>query len=180
MEQRVERARKSGNYNIKKLDPGKEKCQLWHSMKRCRERLGFRLTEALFEQLVAIIKSGQNTDLISVKFKEKQSNRLSMYSVSLKDVKPFNIIYDKQRKTIVTFLYPEDDKLIYHYIDVFGNRMPTKEITGKFWRYDKDKQELTIEGEDITKVSENKWLCGHNLKNMILEYKEGFLYEMMY
>jgi hypothetical protein len=164
---------------VKKLVVDKEKCQIWHAMKRAKERLGFRLTEELFAQMVSVIKNGKTTDKLSAQFLEKQSRRCSLYQLNLKPYKPFNVVYDNSRQTIVTFLFQEDEKLIYHYYDVFGNRVATKEVTGKYWRYNPDTKQLKIDGEELTPIGENKWSTGYNLSNMILEMKDGHLCQAM-
>lgn len=154
----------------------KKMCQYWHIKKRAKERLRLDLTKELYDKIVNLIKNNQSTDDIKVTFKDKQSNRLFVYSITMKGYGKFDIIYDKSRASLVTILFEEKMKKIYHYIDVFGNKTPTCELYGKFWKYDSDKDELYIECEEVIKKAPFTW----EVNNRIFELcEDGTLYEKL-
>lgn len=78
----------------------KVKAQRRHAQKRAAERFGLFLNR---DQLNALVKQIQTGYALLV---EKQSNRVSVWRVSLPDGGSANVVYDKQRHTIVTFLPP--------------------------------------------------------------------------
>lgn len=75
----------------------KASCQRYHAKKRALERFDVSLTTADLNLVVQMIQDGRAT------FIEKQSNRVSVFAVIIND-KKVNVVYDKTRKTIVTFL----------------------------------------------------------------------------
>jgi len=87
--------------------PGKDKAQKRHAMNRAEHRLRFHLSEKEYEQIIKGIQSDQ------YKVVEKQSNRVSKFLVKMHD-EEFVVVYDKKRKTIITFLYSdiEDDSIL--------------------------------------------------------------------
>jgi hypothetical protein len=142
------------NNNIKKIDPGKTQCQFWHCKKRAKERLGINYTEELNSQIVSCIKNNQKENPnFSVKYLESQSNRLNVYELNLKG-KIINLVYDVFRHQVITFLFKEDFKNIYHYYDIFMNKVSTKHDFGKIWKL--DGADLEIPGETIV-YENNIW-----------------------
>jgi len=138
----------SRKQTMKKIDPGKSLCQNWHSKKRAKERLGIILTDELTDQIIACIKdSNKKNDLFEIEFIEEQSNRLKHYFIKFANKEPIKIVYDCFRKTIVTFLYDQDESLIHHYYDFFNNKVSTKHTFGKVWNLKGKK--LDIPGEDV-------------------------------
>lgn len=130
-----------------RLDPGKAKCQGWHAAKRAKERTGIRLTEQLSKEIVSCIKKNKEHNDFKLSFVESQSKRLSVYEIVFTGKNPVNLVYDNFRNTIVTFLYPEDAFNVYHFYDVFGNKVSVKNEYGKIWKL-KDNV-LDIPGETV-------------------------------
>lgn len=93
--------------NIKKNK--KRLAQIRHAKRRALERFGVELSEEDYINLVKALQWGQFTPLPG-----RQSNRVSLYYIPLGD-KTSVAVYDKHRKTIVTFMYQAAD-----YIDTFG------------------------------------------------------------
>ena len=136
------------NYLAKKLDPGKTQCQMWHARKRAKERLGINYTEELNLQIISCIKNNKKeNDSFSVTFLENQSNRLKLYKLQMKTGKTVNLVYDSFRSQVITFLFPEDSKIIYYYDDIFNNKVNVKNNFGKIWKL-KD-TDLDIPGEKV-------------------------------
>lgn len=133
----------------KKLDPGKSQCQFYHAKKRAKERLGINYTDELNSQIISCIRNNQKeNETFSVTFLENQSNRLKLYQLKIKTGKTINLVYDSFRSQVITFLFPEDAKNIYHYYDIFNNKINIKNDFGKIWKL-KDTN-LEIPGETVT------------------------------
>ena len=107
----------------KKLDPGKSQCQLWHFKKRIRERLRINLTDEIIEQIISCIKKKKENNDFSLRYLEKQSNTRILYEIVFNGKNPVNIVYDSNRGSVVTVLFPEDAQNIYHYYDIFHNKI---------------------------------------------------------
>ena len=73
----------------------KTQCQRIHAKRRFLERFGVQLTTADLQRYVALIQAG------SARFMGKVSNRVSLWDMPFGD-KTVRVVYDKQRKTIVT------------------------------------------------------------------------------
>ncbi len=71
-----------------------------HAVKRYKERYGVRLSNQVYSELIALVQSGAATTII------KQSNRVSIRQIEYKS-KEYFFVYDRRRKTIVTFLTKE-------------------------------------------------------------------------
>src|SRR5512138_1159016 len=117
-------------------DVDKKECQKGHFINRIRRRLKITLTDNDIDQLVSCIKNQKNTDRYKIKYLEKQSNRVVVYELTIDDKEPVNILYDKFRHMIVTVLFKEDGDTIYHYYDIFGNKIKVKQEYGysRFWK----------------------------------------------
>lgn len=94
----------------------KAQSQTGHALRRAYERYGLRLTEAHLRDMVIAIQSGHATHVVS------QSNRISVFDVNIaispmtklmaealdagqvRTPIPVRVVYDKERKTIVSFL----------------------------------------------------------------------------
>lgn len=99
---------------MKKERAGRSKAsaQYLHAKKRAQERYGLELTKESYLALCRDIQEGRGTCL------GKQSNRLSVWKLQIvvhpevargpkmTIVTSANVVYDKQRHTIVTFLPP--------------------------------------------------------------------------
>lgn len=81
------------------MSKNKADCQRIHATKRAKERFDLDLNSKDYDQLVNMIQKGK------AKFLRKQSNRVSLFNVNFKE-QDMDIVYDKNRKTVVTFLYP--------------------------------------------------------------------------
>ena len=162
----------------KQPDPGKRQCQSWHAKKRAKERLGIKLSDDEIKQISTAIRTGEAYDAFEVEYVKDQSHRLKVFKLKYRDLLPVNVVYDKFRKTIVTFLYETDYIEIYHYYDIFQNKISTKHKFGKIW-YLKD-GELDIPGETLKKLNENRWIVIDGvLKDRIFEYENENLCEVM-
>ena len=76
-----------------------------HALKRCSQRLGVDLQEQEYNDL---LKKIQNNEAV---FHSKQSNRVSRFKVSIRG-KEAIAVYDKHRKTIITFLFEAPDPIL--------------------------------------------------------------------
>lgn len=90
------------NITTKKKNLSKKKCQQDHFSKRCIDRIGYQLTQTTVEKIIQDIQEGK------LEFVEKQSNRISKFKYEVLD-KSFILVYDRQRKTLVTILYPDEE-----------------------------------------------------------------------
>lgn len=92
----------------------KSKSQLQHFKKRCVTRLGFELSNNTIQIIIKGIQSKATPEeLISNKvtdlaFVENQTNRITKWQMKYND-KLYYVIYDKQRKMVVTILYPQEE-----------------------------------------------------------------------
>ena len=71
-----------------------------HARKRAEERFGLSLSSADTRFIIEMIQSGEARHI------EKQSNRLSVFAVPY-GIRTLFAVYDRQRKTVVTFLTEE-------------------------------------------------------------------------
>lgn len=78
----------------------KSKGMMIHARRRAMERYGFNVGEDSQNKIVKCIQEGNPNE---VKFMEKMSNRVSAYKVLHREVW-MNLLYDRQRKQIITFL----------------------------------------------------------------------------
>jgi len=78
----------------------KKKAQQRHARKRFAERYGVVFDPRLERDFIQIIQSGD------ARFVEKQSNRVSLFDITMGE-EVFRVVYDKERKTIVTVLPKE-------------------------------------------------------------------------
>lgn len=81
--------------------------QRYHAKKRAKERYDLELNRAKLEELVSMIQNGE-----AVKY-DQRSLRSASYIV-IYEFQYLRIVYDRHRKTIVTFL-PLPDDAIEHY-----------------------------------------------------------------
>lgn len=75
----------------------KKKAEQRHSKRRAQERYGLDLTKAIRDALRGKIKKQKG------KFLYRRSRRVSVWQVT-HQAETYKIVYDKQRKEIVTFL----------------------------------------------------------------------------
>lgn len=75
-----------------------------HARERGRERYGVEMGADLERFIIGRITSGRSTPV------ERQSLRVSVHDVTLDDGQHVRVVYDKERRQIVTFLpMPERD-----------------------------------------------------------------------
>lgn len=84
----------------KKVKRTKEQSQNIHARRRFYQRFGIKLTKELKVHIVKMIQRGFATLV------EKQTNRVSLFDVCIEG-KTVRVVYDKQRKNIVSALWPE-------------------------------------------------------------------------
>jgi len=86
---------------LRKRGRTKEKTLRQHARRRASERYGLSLTDKLHAQIVKQIQTSKS------KLIEKQSNRISIHDVTIgEDL--VRVVYDRERKLIVTFLYKDE------------------------------------------------------------------------
>lgn len=138
-------------------DPGKEKTLKWHFTKRMKQRLDITLTDSDYDHIVACIKNNKESDFFVLTYLRNQSNRLMVYEIKYPDTLPVNIIYDNQRKAIVTVLFQEEHTEINYYYDVFNNKISVKHDLGYncLWAIKDDK--LCIPSETIETSDDGTW-----------------------
>lgn len=96
---------KSRGMKRQRAGRSKASAQYLHAKKRAAERYGLELTKEHYQTLCLAIQRGEGT------FLGRQSNRVSVwqitvYRASTNDFPKVNVVYDRQRHTIVTFLPP--------------------------------------------------------------------------
>lgn len=89
--------------------------QRQHAIRRCNERLGISLSDHDYD---LIVKQIQENEAV---FHSKQSNRVSRFKVTVQGVETI-AVYDKHRKTIVTFLTENIDPI---FEEIFGWTKPS-------------------------------------------------------
>ncbi len=78
----------------------KKKSQFIHAQKRFKQRFGINFSRSMNDFFVSLIQKGKAF------FVEKQSCRISIWDIDY-DQETFRVVYDKERKSIVTVLYDE-------------------------------------------------------------------------
>lgn len=73
-----------------------------HFKRRIAERCGITVNRHTYRDIIEAIQDNRAT------FVEKQSNRISVWLLEVQGVQ-VKVVYDKQRKTLVTALTPEMD-----------------------------------------------------------------------
>ena len=81
----------------------KRSAQFEHARRRALIRYGLRLTRRLHDTIVGKIHISGSTLI------ERQSNRISVHDVKLNG-KMYRVVYDSNRKVLVTFLYQDEDE----------------------------------------------------------------------
>lgn len=137
---------------FKKRKNDKALCQKWHCVKRFRQRVGIELDDNLYERITNGIKKSQSVvGDVSLKFLRNQTRRLGVYEVLFPNKDPVQVIYDRQRNTIVTVLESHEENVveITKFIDLFGNIINVKHDLGysRYWRLISG--QLKIIGETI-------------------------------
>jgi hypothetical protein len=84
--------------NVRRND--KQRAQRAHAKRRAAERFDLNLNRHDLAKLVQDIQLGRGV------FVERQSHRVSVWNVAIGE-RRVNVVYDKLRKTIVTFLPKE-------------------------------------------------------------------------
>lgn len=77
--------------------PSKKINQKYHAKYRAKERYGLTINKEKYQKLVEKIRSGKSIS------SEKQSNRITIHTLMFED-ELVRVVYDKNRKTVVTFL----------------------------------------------------------------------------
>lgn len=75
-----------------------------HAKRRCLERYGESINRDDIQAIIRLIQSG---DTRKAKLLERQSIRVSTWRVTFRD-KDMRVVYDRTRKTIVSFLPLEE------------------------------------------------------------------------
>lgn len=83
--------------------PPKGPCQAEHFKRRTLVRLGFGVSDAWQEKIRSAIHADRTT------FVEKQSIRVTLHGVKL-DGQPVIVVYDTQRRTLVTVIPLNDER----------------------------------------------------------------------
>lgn len=86
----------------KECRKSKRAAQFEHARKRAMIRYGLRLTKEMHDTIVSKIHMTGSTLV------ERQSNRISVHDVKV-DGELYRVVYDSNRKVLVTFLYQDKD-----------------------------------------------------------------------
>ena len=81
-----------------------------HAKERAGERFGIIFDQKTHDEVIKIIQDGK------AKFVERQSNRITLFDVFI-DGKECRVVYDKERKTIVTFLNKDYKNSLFYILD---------------------------------------------------------------
>jgi hypothetical protein len=133
----------------------KGQSQALHSRKRCLERCGIRLDEENYSYILKAIH-GEEVKGLTVNFKVKQSARVEHYTVKFQHKEePFNIVYDRDRDAIITFLPHGNETIFYHYTNWIGNVINIKDQHGVILVL----KDGVMKGNhlDITQLEEKIW-----------------------
>ena len=117
----------------------KKESQIKHAIKRAKQRFELSLTKT---DLIDIVRNIQNN--IDCVFIKKQSNRVSIFIIKYKD-QQYRVVYDKERKSIVTFLHL--NKSIEEYRDEISDKNRLENI--KFAKFEKELKEELSEVWDV-------------------------------
>ena len=159
----------------------KDKHQQYHFMKRLSERLNTRITEPQYEHIVSCIKNNKDCNLGELKYLYNQSKRLMVFELKIEGKVPVNIIYDTNRKSLVTMLFQQDAFEIAFYYDVFNNKVTVKHDLGfnRMWRLENGvldiPTETVISSNGIYEVTSEGILFGKRFK-----FEDNNLYEVMF
>jgi len=80
----------------------KAKAEIRHTKRRCQERYGIKLSKEDCTKLAEQIR------LNKAIFLERQSNRVTIWEITLPDGQKARAAYDKHRKNIITVLPSKD------------------------------------------------------------------------
>ena len=83
-------------------DLTKTQAETAHAKRRAAERLGINLNKKARRTLIHAIQHGE------LHFVRRQSLRKSIFRCIINE-QPVDLVYDRQRKRIITFLYPEEE-----------------------------------------------------------------------
>jgi hypothetical protein len=158
-----------------KTPMSKKKAQDIHAKVRSRERVGLHLTEG---KRAAIIKAIQGIEQsgIQVSLKHKQSQSRAMYTIYFAHLqKKFDMIYDSDRKSIVTFLSHDPTEVFCFYYDVFGNKINIKADLGITLKYKEGT--LTTPYLEIQQIEPTMWYIKDWDKTLVMSKNQ--LYEVM-
>jgi len=154
----------------------KKQCQTWHCVKRAKERLGIALTERDISEIVNSAIDEKPSDRFKLTFVEAQSNRVSVFKLEFDSIS-INCVIDIHRRSIVTFLFDSKEiKTIYHYYDIFNNKINVSTITKKFWSFNTETNELIIPFEEVLTVG-NQYIV--QPMNKVFEFDNGDLIEVI-
>lgn len=117
----------------------KKESQIKHAIKRAKQRFDLCLTK---QNLIEIVRNIQNN--IDCVFIKKQSNRISLFVITYKD-QQYRVVYDKERKSIVTFLHLH--KSIEEYRDEISDKNRLENT--KFTKFEKELKDELLEVWDV-------------------------------
>lgn len=132
-------------------DNGKENSQRLHCIKRIRERVGIILTDQEYDHIVSCIRNEKKSDHFRIDYVRPQTNRLDIFEITFNGKEPVDVVYDKQRKTIVTVLFQNESETIDFYYDVFNNKVNLKHDLGFNRGWTKTDGKLEIPSEIVEK-----------------------------
>lgn len=94
--------------------------QFIHTQKRAKERMGFSFTREMYNEIIHTVENKPSE--YKADFIFKQSNRVSIYRITIDHITPFMICFDNKRHAIAT-IFTEDKDITYvsQLIDVYGN-----------------------------------------------------------
>lgn len=163
-------------------DPGKKSCQYEHFIKRIKQRLNIDLSKSDYEHIVSCIKNDKPSEICNVKYLRNQSNRLMVFELTFNNMIPVNIVYDNQRKSIVTILFQMDEAVdeISHYYDIFHNKISLKHNLGHNQMWSIKNEKLVIPNETIEDKGEYWEVVSEGtLHGKRFKYEDNNLIEVM-
>lgn len=157
----------------------KGQCQMWHFKKRLRERLGIKISDDDYKRIVSVLKNGKEDETYSFKYIHRQSQRLKVYELTIKGYEPVEIIYDNNRKQIITVMFPTDGKEFNSYYDVFNNKINIRDKFGLNFGWKYDDGQLKIPNATVVKNGDIFECTEGHVKGMRFKVDNDALVEVM-
>jgi hypothetical protein len=174
MEDWMESYSKDNKYRQSKMD--KKDSQIIHAKKRARERMNLHLSKDKYNAILKAIQ-GQKVQGIEVKFMHSQSYKNKKYSLWIEHLqKMFDVIYDSERGTIVTFLPHDGSQVVSGYYDVFGNKINMKATYGFEMKFELGK--LICASLTLIQLDIDRWYIEEWDRTLVMK-DDGYLHEII-
>jgi len=156
----------------------KSESQFVHARKRARQHFGLELDNKLYKDIIKSI-CGDNIEGIKSEYYYKQSDRVHHYLVKL-DVLNENmeVVFDRVRNSISTFMPIHDGKFYPYYFDRFNNKVNILQEFNCSAINLSDDGEVKNFGGNLVRLDKN--LYKFETENLILEMRDGNLVEVLH